>query len=501
MIKKSELYTQSKTEKLMFGTKQIGTAHTRYEVREVTDVHDLGHVRRYHITCTQRLVIPNQDEYKLTPNKLPNAFNAYPALLSSQFLLTPAWTPSDGDVRLLNYSPRTLNSTITASTNQSDGTNQSNTLQNTSGSSTSETNTFGVSASLGFFGDLPTGSDTFDMSHSETSEYSNSTTTGTDRGRSTERGDSDSMSVKDWASYAYLDSGNTTPTWVWGQEYPWDVVQYRYCPNNDEVKLPDFVLARMFDNIKTPALVFPPSQLSLFGIDFTMKAAWRTALPSTITEQTVKIKHILNYVIGTHLIQSGKPFASLSAIPPITLESPELKLTELGLDPIPDSGAQNGAVIGFIRSKFVTPPPNNGSAFKIISEANALQVSGSGFDSPMLTNFNGAVKLKVEFKIVDTLYDYALFMKHWKTTDRGCMLTFVFNGNEGEPVIRHVDWKEGEGGEDNLSSIVMRNKDYTSIDYHDYLVMGLNTIDITITPDEGAGSVGYCLRALAIGEE
>jgi hypothetical protein len=59
--------------------------------------------------------------------------------------------------------------------------------------------------------------------------------------------------------------------------------------------------------------------------------------------------------------------------------------------------------------------------------------------------------------------------------------------------------KEGEDAGENLSSMVMRSGSYLTIDYHDYLVPGLNAVEITITPDEGAASAGYCLRALAIG--
>jgi hypothetical protein len=497
MIKESDLYTCTLQSPLTVNDVAYGTAYTRYEVRQVTDIRNLTEVKAYRIACTQRLVIPNPNSFSLTPSN-STSFDNYPALLSAQFELVGQ---TSSNVRLLNYSPRTINTTITASANQSEGQNQSYSRQHTTGSSTSQTNTFGYSASIGFFGEDPTGSFGMDQSNSTTTEQSTSNTTGIDRGRSSERGDSDSMSVKDWASYVYLDAGNTTPTWVWGQEYPWDVIQYRYCPTDNNVELPAFIVARLFDQPDNPTLVFPPSQLSLFGIDFTMKAVWQVDLPSTIGEQTISIAHTVYYLSGSHGISNGQPSVTLDPAPmQTTVSSPTLDLTLLGLDPIRDGSAQNGAVIGFIPSKFVVPP-SSGSAFKVLSDANNLQVSGAGFDSPMLTTFaNGAVSLRVQFKIVDGRYAYTLFMKHWKTSDNGCTLSFVFNGDTANPVIRHIDWQEGEGGEDNLSSIVMRNKDYTSIDYHDYLVMGLNTVDITITPDNSAAA-GYFLRALAVGED
>jgi hypothetical protein len=508
MIKEAELYTQVLQTQLTAeeGKKKVtyGTASTRYEVRQVMDVRNLTQIRCYRITCTQRLVIPAQTIFKMEPNKKPN-FDDYPVLLSSQFsLIAP-----HGDVRLQNYSPRTVNTTVAASASQSASESGTNSRQHTSGSSTSETNSYGTSASLGFFGDLPTGSLGFDYSHSSTAEQNRSNTTGSERSSSAEHGESDAMSVKDWASYAYLDVANTRPTWVWGQEYPWDVIQYRYGTGTN-VTLPAFVEDRMFETVnKVDKLVLPPSQLSLFGIDFTMKAAWLVKLPQDIAEQTVKIEHALSYLRGSHGLDNGTRYVRLDAAPiDFNPESPALDLTLLGLDPIRNGSARNGAVIGFIPSKFVTLPPKAGSTFKILSEGNTLQVTGGGFDSPMLATVTDPkpakskpTTLTVQFKIVDTRNDYALFMKHWKTTDVGCTLTFVFNGNQKEPVVRHVDWKEGEGGEENLSSIVMRNRDYTSIDYHDYLVMGLNTVEITITPNKGSVSAGYCLRALAVGEQ
>jgi hypothetical protein len=505
MIDESELYTQASEQPLEYEVEDpkkkekvktlYGTVYTRYEVRQVMDVRNLEHVRRYRITCTQRVVIPTKEKFELTPIKEPN-FDGYPALLTSRFSLVAQ--PSS-EVRLLNYSPRTMNTTITTSTNQGQGANQSISRQHTSGSSTAETNTYGSSASFGFFGLDPTGSLSSDQSKSSSSERYSSAAAGREWGASTEHGDSDSMSLKDWSSYAVLDRDNKTPTWVWGQEYPWDLIQYRFCPAGNVVKLPDFVKARMFDD--TAELVLPPSQLSMFGIDFTMKAAWLVDLPKVIGEQSVRIDHQLRYLTASHGLNGKDKYAYINgpAIP-FELKSPGLELTLLGLDPIRNGSVRNGAVIGFIASKFVSPPPSAGHQFKIISEGNTLQVTGQGFDSAMQTSFgSGEVKLHVQFKIVDTRFPYALFMKHWKTTVRGCMLTFVFNKDESTRVTRHVDWKEGEGGEENLSSIVMRNRDYTSIDYHDYLVMGLNTVDIIIAPSEGDGPAGYLLRALAIG--
>jgi hypothetical protein len=173
----------------------------------------------------------------------------------------------------------------------------------------------------------------------------------------------------------------------------------------------------------------------------------------------------------------------------------------LGLDPIVSPDGGNGAVIGFIPAKFIAAPTGEQSSFKIVSDRNNLHVTGSGFSSSMATDFKaGPVTIHLKFKIIDDDYLYALFFKHWKTTATGCTLSFVFNGDVANPVIRHVDAMEAEGGDDNLTVVELRNKSYSAIDYHDYLVKGLNTIDVTISPDDPTQPAGYFLRAVAVGE-
>lgn len=475
------------------GGTTYGSTYTTYEVVQVTDVRNLTAVRTYVVTCTHRVVIPNTTVFDLTPSS-DNMFSEYPALLSSQFEVEGA---SDYAARLLTYAPRTLNTTVMATVNESEGANESFTRQHTSGSSTSQTNTYGASMSLGFSGEDPTGSVGAEFSESETTEHSSSDMSGSDKGSNSESGASDSMSIKDWGSYAYLDATNLVPTWLWGQEYPWDVIQYRYCEKDNNVTLPEFVLCRLFDNVKEPKQAFPPSQLSLFGIDFTMKAAWQVALPAELSKQSLVLKHRLAYISASHGLEGGKTVVTMNPAPvPFTLAPPPLDLTLLGLDP----AQLPGPVIGFIPSKFIVAP-EAGGPFKIISDTNAMQVSGTGFDSVMTTSFKGgSASLLVQFKIIDATVAYGLFLKHWKTTENGCSLSMVFNGDTANPVVRHVDSMESEGGDENLTSVTLRHTDYSAADYHDYLVMGLNTVEITITPDDPAEAAGYLLKAIALGE-
>lgn len=502
MIIPDDIYRDSKTQALIASGVTYGTLVHTYEVRQVMDVRNLTTVRAYRVTCTQRIVIPNKTAFDPEPSHVTE-YAGYPALIASSMTLN---APGSKDVRLLTYSPRTLNTSVSTSHTGSDGSSKSVSRQRTSGSSTSETNTYGANASFGFFGDDLTGSFGMDYSHSETDERNKSTSRGTDHGTSHETGASESMSVKDWASYTYLSSGadlSTVPTWVWGQEYPWDVISYRDTPTTGAVKVPEFVLDRLFDSATAPTQVFPPSQLSMFGVDLTMKAAWLVDLPAEFDQQSVTFTHGFDYATGSHGL-AGSPLAPVIQFSPVvggipSISSKSLDLTRLGLDPVAGRGGSGGAVIGFIPGKFVVPPVDR-KEFKILSEENTLEVTGVGFDSVMKTKWvdtKDPITLTIAFKVLDADYDYSLYFKHWIVGTTSWQMTFVFNGDPTTQIVRHVESQEGEGGNDNLTVVNLRNKDYTSIDYHDYLVMGLNTVEVTFTPN--AVLADYELRAVAIG--
>ena len=135
---------------------------------------------------------------------------------------------------------------------------------------------------------------------------------------------------------------------------------------------------------------------------------------------------------------------------------------------------------------------------------NNILITGSGFSAPMTTNYTGGdAQMTIHFKVTDSELDFALYFKHWKTTDEGSVMTIIVNGNKELPITKHVDAKETEGGEMNLLTIVLRNKDYSSDDFYDYLKLGLNRIDITFSPANGItgakSTSGYEVRAIAIG--
>ncbi len=76
-------------------------------------------------------------------------------------------------------------------------------------------------------------------------------------------------------------------------------------------------------------------------------------------------------------------------------------------------------------------------------------------------------------------------------------MTIVINGDA--TITRFVDAAETGSGGDNVLVVVLRNKDFTSVDYCDHLQMGLNTVSISIAPLDGQEKAMYQLLALAVG--
>jgi hypothetical protein len=101
----------------------------------------------------------------------------------------------------------------------------------------------------------------------------------------------------------------------------------------------------------------------------------------------------------------------------------------------------------------------------------------------------------LQFKVIDPDLELSLHLKHWNTTTSACMLTLSVNKQE---ITRYVDAMNATSGTDNITRITLRNFDYTSPEFYDYLVMGLNTITLKIAPAEPCQTCGYALRALAV---
>ena len=312
------------------------------------------------------------------------------------------------------------------------------------------------------------------------------------------------MSIKDWASYAFLDSAKQNPAWVWAQEYPWNVLSFRSTDAKNNIALPGYVSSLLYDG----AIVYPPSNISQFGLNVVSHARWVFLVQGQAgaADEAVTFQHAVSYWEATHqgVTVNGKPQAQAQLailFGDQTVESVTLNLPVLSLDPITDAGAGNGAVVGFAMSEFMAPPGTN--PFRIKSEANNLYVSGTGFDSlatadSVLTastlTASAPVSFTIQFKVVDASLELNLFFKHWLTAQTGCIMTIQVNGYT---IVRHVDASDAGSGADNLTTVTLRKKDYTTPDFYDYLVIGLNEIVVTIAPTSPS-PCGYSLRALAI---
>jgi hypothetical protein len=493
MLKLRDLYTLLIPAEITSSGTPVGQAMLQYEVHRYIDTKNLKAANAYLVTCTQRLIVPNAAAYALSTTAV-QSYSHYPALLIANITVNDP----DDQVLLVDYFPRTLNTSVNTASNSTAGTNTTASQQYTSGSSTAQTNSFGTSYSLGFFGDAPTGGVSSDFSASASAEQSSATSSGTAVDTSNQQSSSSAMSVKDWGSYAQLSPASSNLTWIWGQEYPWNVIQFN-APNatKSAVLLPDFVQQRLLDtsDADNPVL-YPPSELSLLGVDFVSKATWLiTPPPANAGSDTISFTHNLTLGYATHGMTGNQVTASLDAVNAAAIQSGTIDLPLYGLDPLSGAGP---AVIGFVPDQFVVAPTSSGSPFAIAADANDLLARGTGFTSVMATDFSaGAVQLTVYFKVIEPNTDISLSLKNWLEGTVPCKLTIAVNGQT--PLVRYVDAPETSGGSDNITVVTLRYKDYTSVNYCDYLQMGLNQVSITIAPTASTPATSYQLLAVAVG--
>lgn len=489
IIKDKDLYTQSENVVLTSSGVTFGRSIIQYEVQKYVDTRNLAEVPSFVVTCTQRIIVPNSDPFQPTGGAV-TSFSNYPALFTNKIAIADPDSVISS-ATLIDYSPKTMNTSVTTSQNGSDSSSVSDSQQYSSGSSTAQTNTFGGSISLGFFGDSATGDIGASGSISNTSEKSR----GSSAGRSTDTGsqysNASSMALKDWGAYAQLDSTATIPTWIYGQEYPWNLIQFRNQDSDDHVILPGYVQARLYDGVQ----VYPPSELSLFGIDLVSKAAWLiTPNPGLAQSIDIGFTHDMTLCVATHEATAGELVATIDTWQPSTYSSPTFDLPVMALDPI---GVGTGAgLIGFVANQFDVAPTSSGGDFAITADTNLMLIRGAGFNGVTSTDFSaGDVSLTIYFKMVDTSRDVNLSLKHWVTTGGSCQMTISINDT---PLpVRTITAPEGGMGADNVLVVPLRSKDFTSVDYCDFLRFGLNTITVTITSP--ASGTTYTLLASAVG--
>jgi len=498
----------------------IGTDVVTYRILKLVETKNLTVSNTYSVVVKHRIQVRGSD-WQLGGGYQTSGFNNYPMMVSVNSGIKGI-SDTSAKISLKKIFPKTINASVEQSTNQSTGSSNSQMNQNTTGSSSSNINTFGVDVSFGFFGELPVGSIGFQYSHGWENSRSQSATVGQASSTDMQATSGNQMSVKDWSAYASIQNLDQSSQnflgeyiqWNWGQTYPWNIFDYNETVSGSNILMPDDVVARLLyygasDTAATEQnILLPPSDLSLFGLDFTMAAEWHITFPDLLTSiETVQFQHDVTVINGSHSMTvpaSGGQAALITSLTSGYLNTMTQKaamdIGEFALVPLLE-GQRSGMGIGFQSNLFDIPPTSAATEFKIRSRGNDLLVTGQGFGSVMSAEFQkgysgtGAT-LNIGFKVVDVSSRYALILKHWIGSGSGnVVLVCSINGNQ--TVINVAD-QEGQGSANNLSQLELRNYDLKSPNFHDYLVLGWNEITIQISPSNPAVASAYIISALSL---
>lgn len=537
MFKKSDPSSYTKFCSLSDGENTIGTLALEYQVVLYEDVQakDTASVykapyQKFILYCTERVNIYNPNSQNLMPTDDLTSYSNYPAMINATMYLEQ---PDGVKCQIIEYSPETINTQVDTSgtVGSETGVTKETSNSRTSGSSIAQTNSYGGSVTVG---------DTFSgysasFEHSSTVSREKSTTNAQSLANSfnSTASKAAAMSIKDWGAYALINPSTKKPSWTFGQEYPWDAITCKDSTgetnpdNTDQVELvlPTSMLVCLYDG----TTLYPPSELSRFGINFVMKASWIVAVSNDVDDD-ITMDHVINYFSASHVLDTDTDAVTVYIDKyPAVLQadgdqslSTTLNLNIMALDSLGMNS--NAAIIGFIPGKFIIKPAaatddSQPAAFKIISSTNDLMIkdttdyptdtdSGAGFtasQTSLTASFSEnctSLQMTLFFKVIDSVATYTLYFKHWKTGSAGVMLTMVINDDTENPIVKYVDSLEAEGGENNMLSIALRNQDFASVDYHDYLQLGLNSIQVTIQPvDDDYADCGYQIRAISIENE
>ncbi len=489
---KSEFHALEKNYKLTSqnSSKPFGRSYINYEIYKRSDVSSLGLSNGYVLVVTQKFTIPNQNKY--APGiSIRDKYESYPAIIQNTISVE---ANNNANVRLYSVFPKTINTSVTTNEGMSSSDASSVRNQVSSGSSMTNVNTFGVSASVGFFGELPIGQIGLSYSHSWVHGLENSISSDHQNSHNTSLSSANSMSVKDWSAYSDVDIDEKSVNWFWAQSYPWDVLIYNQSKDGKVVNLPKFIQDRMLvDNI-----VRPPSELSQFGVEFVNRAVWLIDYPDNkITEsEEVKVTHDITNICASHsavgdgisaTIQSSRD-AQMS-----TYETEEIDLSLYALSPL----VRHIGKIGFNVDEFTYFPNDQKGNFKIVSSENDLQVTGTGFDAPMTSMFQSDVSYTIYFKLDNKTYNYILDITHWVDTG-SCEVDWTVNGKfSGNLTMSAISDKQHKRYE-RTETIALRDSDYTSSNYHDFLKLGLNRIEVKVRCPQGSAKSKYYLSSIAI---
>ena len=498
---------------------KIGVDIIRYTILKVVDTKNLTCSNTYSVTVKHRLLVSGLN-WNPNNNYQSTGFNNYPVLVNVQSGITATSQPTS-EVVLKRIFPKTINANIEQSTNTSTGSSSTQSNQTSSGSSSSNVNTFGVDLSAGWFVEGPVASVGVNYSHSWEHGTSQSSSLAHSNATNLQAASGNEMSVKDWSAYSSVQNFNNTSTafvgeyiqWNWGQTYPWNIFDYNETASELNILMPESVVANMLyygaasaSSSQSSNILLPPSDLSLFGLDFTMAAEWLVTFPEKLTNiETLSFQHDISVAHASHsmLPPTGGEQASLVALfgrayNNVFKQSQPLSLSEYALVPLSNNQTTG---IGFQSNLFDISPNTPLTTFKIRSRGNDLMATGIGF-SPVMSavfpaNYSGpVVSLTIAFKVVDINTQYAFVLKHWIGQNSGnIVLSCVINGNQ---TTINVTDQEGQGLLNNINQLDLRNFNLKSANFHDYLVLGWNEITITVMPQDKMIASEYVLLALSV---
>jgi hypothetical protein len=505
---------------------KIGSDVVTYKINKLLDLKNLGVSNTYSVVVKHRIVVDGSD-WDPTNSYESKGFQNYPVLLRVDSGICSI-SSDKHEIVLKRIFPKTINSNVEQSSNVSTGSSTSQSSQTTSGSSNSNVNTFGVDVSGGFFGIEPVGSIGLQYSHSWESTKSSSASNGQGSANNNQATSGNEMSVKDWSAYSSIQNldGSVAGAvgevirWNWGQTYPWNVFEYSQLGSSNDILLPASVVARLlyYGDSNIPSLgveniLLPPSDLSLFGPDFTMAAEWYVTFPPGITTpESLQFFHTISVMQGSH---SAAPSSNTSQDTQAVLQTSlsawmqtkntqanPIDLSRYALTPLVE-GKRSGIAVGFQSNLFDIAPKDATTAFKIRSRGNDLLVTGSGFDDTMSASFPAGYKgtgatLNVSFKILDVSSQYTLNMRHWIGSNSGNIV--IKCSVNGSVTDIYISDGQGQGSSNNLSQVDLRNYDLKSANFHDYLNLGWNEIDIQIMPCDASVESEYVIAALSLEE-
>lgn len=500
---------------------KIGVDVITYKIMKISNTKNLTLSNTYSIIVTHRVKIGGSG-WKPNIDYQSKGFLNYPILMNVESGIVNV-SNSKTDILLKRVFPKTINANVEESSNSSSDKGLTTTNQTSSGSSSSNVNTFGIDLSFGFFGLDPTGSIGLDYSHSWENSHSRSAAMGHANTKNFQATSGNEMSVKDWSAFSSIKTTSELSDnyqgefiqWNWGQTYPWNIFEYKHKETASMIELPEDVVDRMLytncskiGSEKDPKnILLPPSDLSLFGIDFTMAAEWELTFPDNLVSiESLTFGHNIGVQLASHSKEpnsEGCDTLSATLLPesltPINMKEP-IDIGEYALVPLLE-GQRIGSGIGFQKNLFDISPIQSTSTFKIRSRGNDILVTGNGFNSVMTakfeTNYTGSGStLNIAFKVADERTQYALILKHWKGSSGGDVV-LTCNINNNKTVINVTD-NEGQGSSNNIDQLELRNFDLTSINFHDYLVRGWNEVKINILPLDNTDSSEYTISALSV---